>query len=294
MTSDMRQSVVEYLLGELPPEQAGRFEATLLIDPGLRAEVERLRPVIGRLEGHGEDAWVAPEPPPLDIAAIVAADLPAGSSSIVDEAAGSPSGTGDSLGADNPLGTDSPSIALPEAAPEAPPASDRGLPGKPRRSLAEVLGIAWPRIAVGAFSALLLLAVGVGVGMQLGGDGAVSGGEPAQTAQLQAFGEEVPPGASGEVLVTSGGGGNGDQMTLDVSGLKQSGDREFYELWLLGDKGELIALGSFRVPSDGSSTIEVPLPVNPDKYRYFDISIQPENGDPQHSGRSVLRGLTSS
>ena len=83
-------------------------------------------------------------------------------------------------------------------------------------------------------------------------------------------------------------------MTLDVSGLPQSGDREFYELWLLGEKGELIALGSFRVPPDGSSTIEVPLPVDPDRYRYFDVSIQPENGDPQHSGRSVLRGLTSS
>jgi len=300
MNSDMRQSVLEYLLGELPPEQAGRFKATLLIDPGLKAEVERLRPVVGRLEGHGEDAWVALEPPPLDIAAIVASDLPAGSSAIADEAAGSPSRTGASLGTDSPIGSDSPLgpgsplEALPEAASEAPSASDRGSQGKPRRSLAEVFGVAWPRIAVGAFSALLLLAVGVGVGMQLGGDGAVSGGEPTQTAQLQAFGEEVPPGASGEVLLTSADGGNGDQMTLDVSGLRQSSDREFYELWLLGDKGELIALGSFRVPSDGSSTIEVPLPVNPDKYRYFDVSIQPENGDPQHSGRSVLRGLTSS
>lgn len=260
MASDPRHSAVEYLLGELSPEEAERFAAGLRIDPALRAEVDRLRPVVGSLEDRGDDAWAPLEPPPLDIAAIVAADLPA------------PDG--------------------PEIGPVTGGAA--ASPRRPRRSLAEVLGVTWPRVAVGAFSALLMLAVGVGVGLQLGGDGTVSSGDPVQTVQLQAFGDEAPADASGEVLMTSGGDGTGDQMTLDVSGLEQSGDREFYELWLLGDKGELIALGSFRVPPDGSSTIEVPLPVDPDRYRYFDISIQPENGDPQHSGRSVLRGLTTS
>ena len=58
MSPDMRQRVVEYLLGELPPEEsAEHFEADMVIDPALRAEVERLRPVVGRLEGSGEDAW---------------------------------------------------------------------------------------------------------------------------------------------------------------------------------------------------------------------------------------------
>ena len=70
-------------------------------------------------------------------------------------------------------------------------------------------------------------------------------------------------------------------------------DSEFYELWLLGKEGELVSLGSFRVGEEGQSQIEVPLPVNPGKYEYFDVSIQPENGSPDHSGRSVLRGSTS-
>jgi anti-sigma-K factor RskA len=261
MGPDMRQSVVEYLLGELPPEESKRFEAGLEIDPALRAEVDRLQPVIGRLEGRSEEAWAPPEPPALDIAAIVAADLPEPDSDPV---------------------------------PEVSPESGSATPRRQRRSLAEILGVAWPRIALGALSAVFLLAAGVGVGLRLGGDSAVTEGEPVQTVQLQAYGEEAPPDASGEVLMTSDTGPDGDQMTLDVSGLEQTGEREFYELWLLGEKGELVALGSFRVPSDGSSTIEVPLPVDPDRYRYFDISIQPENGDPQHSGRSVLRGLTKS
>jgi anti-sigma-K factor RskA len=274
MLPDTRQDAVEYLLGELSPEEAKRFEAGMQINPVRRAEVDRLRPVLGCLEGHGDAAWSPPEPPPLDIAAIVG---------------GTPT-TADSVGEPVRGRSGEPG----DVASESSSVSGGYPPRKRRRRLAEILGATWPRVAVGAFSALFLLAVGVGVGLQLGGDGVVSDGGPVQTVQLQAFGEEAPADASGEVLMTSGDDGTGDQMTLDVSGLRQSGDREFYELWLLGEEGELVALGSFRVPPGGSSTIEVPLPVDPDRYRYFDVSIQPENGDPQHSGRSVLRGLTAS
>ena len=73
MVSDIRQGVVEYLLGELSPQEAQQFEASLRADPALRAEVERFRPVVGRLEGRSDDVWVPLEPPPIDIAGIVAA-----------------------------------------------------------------------------------------------------------------------------------------------------------------------------------------------------------------------------
>jgi hypothetical protein len=271
MSPDMRQGAVEYLLGELSPAESERFESGLQIDPALRAEVLRLGPVVSGLEDRGEEAWAPLDPPPLDIAAIVEADP----GPVVHPAA-------------------IPDGLQGESTPEPLSASRGGSAPRRRRSPSGVLGFTWPRIAVGAFSALFMLLGGVWVGTQLGGENAVGGRGPVQTVQLQAFGEEAPADASGKVLMTSGSDGPGDQMTLDVSGLDQSGDREFYELWLLGEQGELVALGSFRVSPDGRSTIEVPLPVNPDRYRYFDVSIQPENGDPQHSGRSVLRGLTTS
>ena len=271
MGPDMRQGAVEYLLGELSPEESERFESGLQIDPVLRAEVLRLGPVVSELEGRSGEVWIPVEPPPLDIAAIVAAD---------------PGPVGDATMTRN--GEQGESTPEQLSAPKGGPVARR------RRSLWGVSDFAWPRVAVSAFAALFVLLVGVGIGAQLGGDDATDDGRPVETVQLQAVGEEVPADASGEVVLTSGGGGSGDQMKLDVSGLSQSGDREFYEIWLLGEKGELVALGSFRVPSDGSSTVEVPLPVDPDRYRYFDVSIQPENGDPQHSGRSVLRGLTTS
>ncbi len=253
MKSEMHRSVVEYLLGELPADQLERFEADLLDDPDLMAEVDRLRPVVTRLEGRPAGSWEPIEPPPLDIAAIVAAD------------------------------TDG-SLA------ESPVEAERSSSKSPRRSLGERFGFAWPRAAAVAFSGLLILAVGIGVGTQLGGDGSTSG-EPVQTLALDRIGNEVPDGASGEVLLT---GDAGDQVTLDVSGLEQTGEREYYELWLLGDGDEIVSLGSFRVPAGGNSQVEVPLPVNPEQYRYFDVSIEPENGSPDHSGRSVLRGLTAS
>ncbi len=270
MSPDTRQNAIEYLLGELPADQVDRFEAELLLDSTLRAEVDRLRPVVTRLESTSTEAWEPVEPPPLDIAAIVGADATHSGAPATSPASAEPTGL--------------------EAAQESPAPTTRARADKPRRSLAERLGLAWPTVAAAAFSALLVLAVGIGVGTQLGGDGATSD-DPAQTLALQTIGEEVPAGASGEVLLT---GDAGDQLTLDVSGLEQTGDREFYEFWLLGDEGELVSLGSFRVEPDGNSQIDVPLPVNPEKYSYFDVSIEPENGSPDHSGRSVLRGLTRS
>ncbi len=68
---------------------------------------------------------------------------------------------------------------------------------------------------------------------------------------------------------------------------------EAIEAWLLGKDGELVALGSFKVGKEGKKSIELPLPANPAIFRYFDVSIQPYNGSPDHSGRSVLRGLTT-
>jgi anti-sigma-K factor RskA len=56
-----------YLLGELDAEQRAAFEAALAADPALRAEVERLRPVVGRLDALPGEAWEDVEPPPLAV-----------------------------------------------------------------------------------------------------------------------------------------------------------------------------------------------------------------------------------
>ena len=46
--------------------------------------------------------------------------------------------------------------------------------------------------------------------------------------------------------------------------------------------------------ADGTARASLPLPVDPARFRYFDLSLEPADGDPGHSGRSVLRGPASS
>ena len=67
----------------------------------------------------------------------------------------------------------------------------------------------------------------------------------------------------------------------------------YYELWLLRDD-ELVALGSFTVGADGHADTAISIPVDPRRYDAFDVSVEREDGDPSHSGDSVLRGPTAS
>ncbi len=200
----------------------------MLSNAGLAGEVERLRPVVTRLQAVPEDGWSQPEPPALDIAAIT------GSATA---SAPSPDLTSE---------------------PVAEPQQTRS--AKPRRSFSDRFGLRLPQVAAVAFSALVLLAAGTVLGMQLGDDSATQLA-PTETLALSTIGDEVPADASGEVKLTGVAEGGGEKAVLDVSGLSPNADGEFYELWLLGEKGELVALGSFKVEPDGASQIEVPVPV---------------------------------
>lgn len=146
----------------------------------------------------------------------------------------------------------------------------------------------WLRLAGGLAAGCLIFGIGLFTGTRFEDSGTPTPADT-ETLSLVSLGP-APSGATGKVKLASS---TEDPVTLDVSGLKPTGDNEFYELWLLGKNDELVALGSFRVEDDGDSEVKVPLPVNPSDYKYFDVSIQEENGDPNHSGRSVLRGLST-
>ena len=183
-------------------------------DAALRDEVERLRPVVTRLERLPADAWDGPEPPPL-----------------------------------------------------APPADRLALAAR---------SCCGPLVA--AACAVVLLTAGAGLGFLLDR-------EPSPAAQLalRPVGD-LDPAASGKVSLVS------DGVSVRVSGLKPTGGGEFYELWLLGADKRLVGLGSFRVDDRGNATLKLPLPVDPKRFTYFDLSLEPADGDPGHSGVSVLRG----
>ena len=95
-------------------------------------------------------------------------------------------------------------------------------------------------------------------------------------------------GATGVVSLEPRAGG---KATVRLPGLRPSTGGDFYELWLLGDGGELVSLGSVRVPASVRATLEnVQLPVDPERFSFLDVSREPADGDPGHSSISVLRG----
>jgi hypothetical protein len=144
------------------------------------------------------------------------------------------------------------------------------------------------RPVAAVLASLALLAVGVGAGLLLSGDDDDGGGgggglERVQLAPVVSSAENA--GGTAELRPQAGG-----RAKVELRGLKPSGPRDFYELWLLGDDGQLVSLGSVRVPASGDATLDVELPVDPKQFRYLDLSREPDDGDPSHSTISILRG----
>ena len=111
-----------------------------------------------------------------------------------------------------------------------------------RRRRGRLFG-SWPRLVAGGLAVAALVGVGVVLGLVLGGNSS-SEFAPSERLVLSGIGEGTPPEASGEVLLADTGS---EPVELDVSGLRPSQAGEYYEFWLLGEKGELVSLGSFKV-----------------------------------------------
>ncbi|HKG04746.1 MAG TPA: anti-sigma factor [Conexibacter sp.] len=260
-THERESELSAYLLGELGAEERAAFERALAGDAALRAEVERLRPIVARLDALPAEGWEGvPEPPPLRL----------------------PSGT---LTGDGRRAAEG-AAGGPDAAPVAP--------SRPRRERRRrwLRGPLVVRPAFAALGAAALLALGIGLGTLIDGGNGTPSGAPAiaRTLPLQPLQSGAP--AHGRALVADAGGG-AQRVTLRLRGLAPSRAHQFYEVWLMDASGPLIAIGSFRVGADGSATVKLPLPVPATRYQYFDISVQPEGDDANHSGDSVLRGATA-
>jgi anti-sigma-K factor RskA len=76
------------------------------------------------------------------------------------------------------------------------------------------------------------------------------------------------------------------QLRLDTSGL-DAGDDDFLEVWVIDpDVTQLVSLGPLR--EDG--LYDLPPGLDPEAFPIVDVSVEPIDGDPTHSGDSLLRG----
>lgn len=104
------------------------------------------------------------------------------------------------------------------------------------------------------------------------------------SAELAAFPDH--PDAEGQARIDDDGDGRRTlTVTLDGDELV-AGD--YREVWLIREDGQ--ALISLGVLDESSGTFRVPDSVDLDEYRLVDISFEPVDGDPAHSGDSIVRG----
>ena len=103
------------------------------------------------------------------------------------------------------------------------------------------------------------------------------------TAALNAFPGWT--GAGGEAVVEREPDGSRTvRVTLDA----EVGDDSYREVWLItSDATELVSLGTVR---GDSGTFAIPDGIDLDRYELVDISDEPYDGDPAHSGDSIVRG----
>ncbi|MEU6405944.1 anti-sigma factor [Streptomyces sp. NPDC046985] len=77
------------------------------------------------------------------------------------------------------------------------------------------------------------------------------------------------------------------ELTVDVTGLPSTSG--YFEVWLMNrSHTKLVSMGVLN--PDGQATLPVPENIDLSEYSVVDVSIQPYNGKPDHSGKSIVRG----
>ncbi len=180
----------------------------------------------------------------------------------------------------------------------APPALDlAAITGEPSSAAPAARGTWNLRPAVAVGSAIACLAAGLAGGALLFGaaddPAPVVASTPDSTpprgreVTLARFGSAAPAQAAAQANVFTST--DGRTVDLRVEGMPTPRKGEYYELWVLGDAGKMISLGIVRVDEGGSAHVRLPLPVSLRRFPVFDLSLEPGDGNPTHSGNSILR-----
>lgn len=139
---------------------------------------------------------------------------------------------------------------------------------------------------------LLLVAAAAVIGLVLGSLGTVL--LTKTTSQQAAASFKLTPvsvaSARGTAYLTPSGSAQ-RSITVQVSGLPVPAGG-YYEVWLMNASPvRFVALGVLDVHHAG--IFQIPAGLDLSGYPYLDVSLQPFNGSPIHSGDSVVRGSIS-
>jgi hypothetical protein len=141
----------------------------------------------------------------------------------------------------------------------------------------------WAAGVAGGIAAALALVVGIGVGQVLGG---ADDAPPEETVVARTELTTVEgTAARGEARLLDSGG----TVTLHVEVRAPGEEPGLREVWLLHVDGtRMVSVG--LLPGGDVGDFEVPARLLEEGYRIVDVSLEPDDGDPTHSGDSVARG----
>lgn len=145
-----------------------------------------------------------------------------------------------------------------------------------------------PRLLLGAAAAAVLVAgIGLGAGATRVFDDSPDPVEPPESVRVSAVLEPVEGSGAGEVEMTASED-HSTRMTVRTTGLPAAPDGDFYYVWLLDpDTNKMLPLG--LVEPGGTATFRLDQELLA-SYSAIDVSLEADDGDPQHSVTSVLRG----
>jgi Anti-sigma-K factor rskA, C-terminal len=161
-----------------------------------------------------------------------------------------------------------PSAGDPDGPGDRDPLPASVLRDRPRRS----------RWLLGAAAVLVALLLGVG-GFTVGRDRDTGRG------QRVALGAPAPGGATAEARMR--GAGDDQIMSMTAQGLPRPPAGAFYGVWLVGDAGQDFLVGVLAPNGQGIWSLPADVAA---RYRAIDVTLEPADGNPSRSERTVLRG----
>lgn len=145
------------------------------------------------------------------------------------------------------------------------------------------------RLVLALVAALVVLAAGVGIG--LGVSALSSPAPPSSTvvAQLRPIGP-LDPASSGTLTATEHAGVR--TMAVHLTGVPDTAGADYLEVWLMNGTGtEIVALGALTRDDGGyTGSFTVPSNLPMAQLDLVDVSAERYDGNPGHSGVSLLRG----
>ncbi|CAN5505926.1 hypothetical protein BH10ACT1_BH10ACT1_11680 [soil metagenome] len=141
------------------------------------------------------------------------------------------------------------------------------------------------RLVAAVAAAAVVLVVAALVAVRIGSDG---GGSPVEVvAQASLSGQGLDPGGSSTGTARLVREDGTWEVAVRAPDLPPPAAGTYYEAWLLGSgPDEVQSLGAL----DGSKGFAVPGDLDLKRFPLVDVSIEPIDGNPAHSAKSVLRG----